>query len=244
MSDDFVPQPPKIKVLESLLDSALEHASHGWKALEHGIVYCPTCRNSYDPKNEKPGPSGFRICSKCGGLSIPVSHLSLEQRIESDIWPPKVNALVGTAPYHLAAMIGYVKRAYDLIKAEQDTPSMYGLKPIPEPTFVTNALIAQQLEQDMKKLTVICGNCDWRGTVGQVEEEWVCPKCKQPIDTNAIQTPATDEPDTKPLELADKDGDKTAKCSQCSWAGTADEAVNGIVSSSCPTCGSPIEILE
>lgn len=59
--------------IESLLDSALEHSSHAWRALE-------------------------------------VAGLTPEML--DGPWPPNVSD-VGGAPYHLAAMIRYIKQAYD-----------------------------------------------------------------------------------------------------------------------------------
>jgi len=61
---------------EALLDSALEHGSHAWGALERA------------------------------GLT-PV--------VEDGPWPPEPQAPVGSAPYHLAAMLLYIKQAYDKI---------------------------------------------------------------------------------------------------------------------------------
>ena len=55
--------------LEVLLDSALEHASHGWAAFERETEV---------------------------------------NRINPDSWPPRVEAPVGSAQYHLAAVIMYV----------------------------------------------------------------------------------------------------------------------------------------
>ena len=63
--------------LESMLDSALEHASHGWNKLE---------QEGYAPHSQS--------------------------------WPPSTkDTIVVSGPYHIAAMIGYVKRAYDLALA-------------------------------------------------------------------------------------------------------------------------------
>ncbi len=64
--------------LEALLDSALEHGSHAWRALEvAGLT-----------PEEPDGP-----------------------------WPPEPHAPVGSAPYHLAAMLKYIKQAYDTLGA-------------------------------------------------------------------------------------------------------------------------------
>lgn len=63
--------------LESLLDSALEHGSHAWRALE-------------------------------------LAGLTPEQL--DGPWPPEPQAPVGSAPYHLAAMLKYIKQAYDRIE--------------------------------------------------------------------------------------------------------------------------------
>jgi len=41
-------------------------------------------------------------------------------RLNPDSWPPQVGAPVGSAQYHLAAMIGAVHRAYEIIRCEQD----------------------------------------------------------------------------------------------------------------------------
>jgi hypothetical protein len=60
--------------LEGLLDSALEHGSHAWRALEvAGLA-----------EDTPDGP-----------------------------WPPNTKQPVGSAAYHLAAMLDYIKRAYD-----------------------------------------------------------------------------------------------------------------------------------
>lgn len=42
------------------------------------------------------------------------------KRIDNDMWPPKVEAEVGSLQYHLAAMTDAVFRAYGVIRAEQD----------------------------------------------------------------------------------------------------------------------------
>lgn len=70
-----------INQLEATLDAALEHASHGWNAME------------------KDSPI---------------------VRIYPDLWPPAVDAPVGSVPYHFAAMIDAVYRAYQIIRTEQD----------------------------------------------------------------------------------------------------------------------------
>lgn len=70
-----------IKAIEALLDSALEHGSHGWLDIER--------------------------------------RLNVQTKIK-DVWPPSVSNKVGSAEYHIAAMIGYIKQAYDLIAAEKE----------------------------------------------------------------------------------------------------------------------------
>jgi len=70
-----------VERLEALLDSALEHAAHGWSAFERETTVC---------------------------------------RRNPDSWPPQVKAPVGSAQYHLAAMLTYVFEAYSLIRKEQD----------------------------------------------------------------------------------------------------------------------------
>lgn len=70
-----------INQMEATLDAALEHASHGWHALERE-------------------------------MSV--------NRLNPQSWPPRVQAPVGSAQYHLAAMIDAVNRAYEIIRCEQD----------------------------------------------------------------------------------------------------------------------------
>lgn len=67
--------------IEAALDAALEHASHGWHALEkeRAITY-----------------------------TVP------------DAWPPHIKAEIGSAEYHIAAMIAAVKRAYDMVAREKE----------------------------------------------------------------------------------------------------------------------------
>lgn len=67
--------------LEALLDTALEHFTHGWLALE-----------------------------KAG---------MVDDKIK-DIFPPQVKNPVGSAAYHFAAVADNVKRAYEIIRAEQE----------------------------------------------------------------------------------------------------------------------------
>jgi len=69
-----------VNKLEALLDTSLEHFSHGWVALEkQGMV------THKDP----------------------------------DVFPPSVSDKVGSASYHFAAVADTVKRAYEIIAAEQ-----------------------------------------------------------------------------------------------------------------------------
>jgi hypothetical protein len=64
--------------IEALLDSALEHGSLAWRALE-----------------------------KLGEVA---------EAADDAGWPPETAGLdVGSAGYHFAALLGYIKRAYDLI---------------------------------------------------------------------------------------------------------------------------------
>lgn len=73
--------PYSIKRMEALLDTALEHASHGWHALEQETKV---------------------------------------NRLNPESWPPGVKAEVGSAQYHLAAMISYIFEAYESISGEVD----------------------------------------------------------------------------------------------------------------------------
>jgi hypothetical protein len=41
-------------------------------------------------------------------------------RVNPDMWPPRVQAPVGSAQYHFSAMIDAVDRAYQIIRTEQD----------------------------------------------------------------------------------------------------------------------------
>lgn len=66
--------------LEALLDTALEHFSHGWLALE------------------KQGMVTYK---------------------DPDVFPPSVSDEVGSASYHFAAVADTVKRAYEIIAAQQ-----------------------------------------------------------------------------------------------------------------------------
>ena len=69
-----------VNKLEALLDTALEHFTHGWVALEkQGMV-------TYKDPN---------------------------------VFPPSVSDKVGSASYHFAAVADTVKRAYEIIAAEQ-----------------------------------------------------------------------------------------------------------------------------
>lgn len=69
-----------VNKLEALLDTALEHFSHGWVALEkQGMV-------TYKDHN---------------------------------VFPPSVSDEVGSASYHFAAVADTVKRAYEIIAAQQ-----------------------------------------------------------------------------------------------------------------------------
>lgn len=83
--EDKTHEPRKINYsierLESLLDTALEHASHGWHALEKEAEV---------------------------------------NRLNPDSWPPQVKAEVGSAQYHLSAMITYIFEAYGAIRGELD----------------------------------------------------------------------------------------------------------------------------
>lgn len=105
-----------------------------------------------------------------------------------DMWPPQVKAEPGTAPYHLAAMIRYVKEAYDLIHAEQErieSLPIEGLKPLPPPPYMTGNLLAQRTEQALQKIgdqTCACTQCSWAGTVDETEDanadgDLLCPVC-------------------------------------------------------------------
>jgi hypothetical protein len=70
-----------IDKIEALLDTALEHASHGWHALEKETSV---------------------------------------NRINPDSWPPRVIAPVGSAQYHLAAVIEMAYKAYSEVRREKD----------------------------------------------------------------------------------------------------------------------------
>jgi len=70
-----------INQIEATLDAALEHATHGWGALEKEITI---------------------------------------NQLNKGFWPPRVEAEVGSAEYHIAAMIDAVFRAYGIIRTEQD----------------------------------------------------------------------------------------------------------------------------
>lgn len=67
--------------IEALLDSALEHATHGWAAFERETVV---------------------------------------NRLNPDSWPPQVEARIGSAQYHFAAVLTYVHEAYSIIRKEQE----------------------------------------------------------------------------------------------------------------------------
>ena len=69
-----------VNKLEALLDTALEHFSHGWVALE------------------KQGMVTYK---------------------DPDVFPPSVSNEVGSASYHFAAVADTVKRAYEIIAAQQ-----------------------------------------------------------------------------------------------------------------------------
>ena len=69
------------KQIDALLDTALEHFTHGWLALE-----------------------------KAGMVDNKVK----------DCFPPIVNNPVGSAAYHFAAVADTVKRAYELVRAEEE----------------------------------------------------------------------------------------------------------------------------
>lgn len=60
--------------IQSALSTALEHASHAWRALER----------TGQAENDPDGP-----------------------------WPPRTTRPVGSAAYHLAAMIAVIKRLHD-----------------------------------------------------------------------------------------------------------------------------------
>lgn len=70
-----------IERMESILNAALEHASHGWSAFEKET----------------------RV-----------------NRINPDSWPPQVEAMVGSAQYHLANVIALVFEAYSLVYKEHE----------------------------------------------------------------------------------------------------------------------------
>jgi len=71
--------------IEVLLDSALEHFSHGWLDLEKREMI------TYKDK---------------------------------DVFPPQVLDDVGSASYHFAAVALYLKRAYELVRAEEQHTEM------------------------------------------------------------------------------------------------------------------------
>lgn len=132
-------QPPITKQrLEALLDLALEHASHSWNALENGFQYCPTCGWFGEASKPDIQSDKWAVCPTCHSL---VFRVSIGKRVDPDMWPPQTEAQVGTASYHLAAMIRYVHDAYQLVLAERRR--IEGLKPIPEPTFTTKLLEEQ-----------------------------------------------------------------------------------------------------
>jgi hypothetical protein len=70
-----------VKELEALLDTSLEHFSHGWRALE------------------KQGMVAYK---------------------DPNVFPPSVSDKVGSASYHFAAVADTVKRAHEIIAAEQE----------------------------------------------------------------------------------------------------------------------------
>ncbi len=71
-----------VNELEALLDTLLEHFTHGWVALE---------------------------------------KLNMVTYKDADVFPPSVSDEVGSASYHFAAAANTVKRAYEIIAAEQST---------------------------------------------------------------------------------------------------------------------------
>jgi len=74
-----------VNKLEALLDTSLEHFSHGWLALE------------------KQGMVTYK---------------------DPDVFPPSVSDKVTSASYHFAAVADTVKRAYEIIAAEQSVQRM------------------------------------------------------------------------------------------------------------------------
>jgi hypothetical protein len=67
---------------EALLDSALEHGSHAWRAIETNNI---------------------------GAIDATYEG-----------WPPRATSGPGTAAYHLAAMLEYIKQAYDKVTSLED----------------------------------------------------------------------------------------------------------------------------
>ena len=67
--------------IKSQLDSALEHGSHAWRALE------------------------------VAGMA---------EDMPDGAWPPDTHMPVGSAAYHLAAMLQYIKQLYDHIGSFED----------------------------------------------------------------------------------------------------------------------------
>jgi hypothetical protein len=74
-----------VNKLEALLDTSLEHFSHGWLALE------------------KQGMVTYK---------------------DPDVFPPSVSDKVTSASYHFSAVADTVKRAYEIIAAEQSVQRM------------------------------------------------------------------------------------------------------------------------
>lgn len=146
-------QTPKeiIDSLETLLDSALEHASHGWRALEKGFLYCPTCEWFDGIAQEGTQSEKWAVCPQCSSL---VFRVRVGTLADPDQWPPTTEALVGTAPYHIAALIQKVHDAYQLVLGERMRHSgepIQGLKPLPEPTFTTKYLQEQASQDNMHR---------------------------------------------------------------------------------------------
>lgn len=73
--------PFNVETLETALDGALEHASHGWAALEREIKV---------------------------------------NRLNPDSWPPRVEAPVGTAEYHLSIVITSLYEVFQTIRDEAE----------------------------------------------------------------------------------------------------------------------------
>lgn len=175
-------QTPKeiIDSLETLLDSALEHASHGWRALEKGFLYCPTCEWFDGIAQEGTQSEKWAVCPQCSSL---VFRVRVGTLADPDQWPPTTEALVGTAPYHIAALIQKVHDAYQLVLGERMRHSgepIQGLKPIPEPTFTTKYL--QEQEDHKTKPSAKCTKCSWAGLVAEtdrpkIDGEPFCPQC-------------------------------------------------------------------